>query len=75
MASQISAPFIDEMYEAARRKGALGGKLLGAGGGGYLLIYAPFEKKRGVIQALERLGGQMVDFDFELEGVRSWEVR
>jgi len=75
MASQISAPFIDEMYEAACRKGALGGKLLGAGGGGYLLIYAPFEKKRGVIQALERLGGQMVDFDFELEGVRSWEVR
>ena len=75
MASQISAPFIDEMYQAACRRGALGGKILGAGGGGYLLIYAPFDKKRGIIQALEKLGGQMVDFDFELEGVRSWEVR
>ncbi len=75
MASQISAPFIDEMYEAACRKGALGGKILGAGGGGYLLIYAPFDKKYRIIQALEKLGGQMVDFDFELEGVRSWEVR
>jgi len=75
MASQISAPFIDEMYEAARRRGALGGKILGAGGGGYLLIYVPFEKKHRIIQALEKLGGQMVDFDFELEGVRSWEVR
>ncbi len=75
MASQISTPFIEEMYEAARRRGALGGKILGAGGGGYLLIYAPFERKQRIIQALEKLGGQMVDFDFELEGVRSWEAR
>jgi len=75
MASKITAPFIDEMYGAALKRGALGGKILGAGGGGYLLIYAPFDKKQGVAKDLERLGGRMVDFNFELEGLRTWEVK
>ena len=75
MARQITAPFIDEMYQAARRKGALGGKILGAGGGGYLLIYAPFERKHGITEELRKLGGQMVDFDFEFRGLRTWEIR
>jgi len=75
MASKITAPFIDEMYEAALSGGALGGKILGAGGGGYLLIYAPFDKKRAIAKELERLGGRMVDFNFEFEGLRTWEVK
>ena len=75
MASKITAPFIDEMYEAALSGGALGGKILGAGGGGYLLIYAPFDKKRAIAKDLEKLGGRMVDFNFEFEGLRTWEVK
>ena len=75
MASKITAPFIDEMYETALKKGALGGKILGAGGGGYLLIYAPFDKKQAIAKDLERLGGRMVDFNFEFEGLRTWEVK
>ena len=75
MASKITAPFIDEMYEAACKKGALGGKILGAGGGGYLLVYAPFNRRHIIAEELERLGGQMVTFDFEFKGLRTWEIR
>ena len=64
MASKITAPFIDEMYEAALNRGALGGKILGAGGGGYLLLYAPFDKKQAIATDLEKLGERMVDFNF-----------
>jgi len=75
MATKITTPLIDEMYEVARKKGALGGKILGAGGGGYLLIYAPFNKRHTITQELKRLGGQIVDFDFEFRGLRTWKIR
>jgi len=75
MASKITAPFIDEMYGAACKKGALGGKILGAGGGGYLLVYAPFNRRHIIAEELERLGGKMVTFDFEFKGLRTWEIR
>lgn len=73
-ASQITTPAIDELYETARRAGALGGKLLGAGGGGYMLLYCPFEAKPLVSRAVERIGAQVVDFDFEFAGLQSWGV-
>jgi D-glycero-alpha-D-manno-heptose-7-phosphate kinase len=75
MADKISAPFIDEMYRVARKTGALGGKILGAGGGGYLLIFAPFNRRHMIAEELERLGGKIVNFDFEFKGLRTWEIR
>ncbi len=75
MTTKITTSLIDEMYEAVCKKGALGGKILGAGGGGYLLIYAPFNKRHIIAEELKRLGGQIVDFDFELRGLRTWEIR
>lgn len=69
----ITTPQIDEMYQVGRREGALGGKILGAGGGGYLLLYCPFDRKHVVAAALERLGGQVVDFGFEPRGLQTWE--
>ncbi len=75
MAKKISTPSIDEMYEAACKGGALGGKILGAGGGGYLLIYAPFNRKHIVAEELQGLGGEIVDFEFEFKGLRTWEIR
>jgi len=69
----ITTPQIDAMYEAGRKGGALGGKILGAGGGGYLLLYCPFDRKHVVAAALEQLGGQVVDFGFELRGLQTWE--
>lgn len=52
LADAISAPEIDEVYERARKAGARGGKLLGAGGGGFMLVCADPDKKDGVAEAL-----------------------
>lgn len=70
----ITTPQIDAMYETARREGAIGGKILGAGGGGYLLLYCPFDRKHLVAAALEQLGGQVVDFGIESRGLQTWEL-
>jgi len=57
LASSITSPAIDALYDAGLHAGALGGKLLGAGGGGYLLFIVPPEQKRDVMSALRHLGG------------------
>lgn len=75
MAAQISDPHIDEIYESARKHGALGGKISGAGGGGYMFFYCQFDRKHVVAEQLERVGAQVVDFNFDIEGLQTWEVR
>ncbi len=75
MASQITTSTIDVMYDAARKHGALGGKILGAGGGGYLLVYCPFDRKHIIAEQLEKLGGQVVEFTFDFHGLQTWEAR
>ncbi len=72
LASSISNPQIDALYAAAREAGAWGGKILGAGGGGYLLVAVPFTRRSEVAHALESLGGKMTDFQFDQGGVRTW---
>ena len=66
LASQISNDTIDELYSKARAAGALGGKITGAGGGGFLLLYCPHEFQNAVRQALEPL--QELPFRFEHDG-------
>jgi D-glycero-alpha-D-manno-heptose-7-phosphate kinase len=63
LASQISNSAIDAMYEAAMKAGAIGGKITGAGGGGFLLLYCPYEKREAVRDALSSL----VELPFQLE--------
>ena len=75
LAKEISNSTIDTLYECARANGALGGKILGAGGGGYLLVYCEFHKKHVIAEELEKLGGQVVEFTFERHGVQTWEVK
>lgn len=74
MARQITNPTIDTLYQTAREYGALGGKILGAGGGGYLLVYCPFDQKHTIAEQLENLGGQVVEFTFDFHGLQTWEV-
>lgn len=62
---------IEQMLDVARGAGASGGKICGAGGGGYLLISAPPERQGEVRGALESLGGQMAPFEFDPRGVRA----
>lgn len=66
--AKISTDSIDILYERGIKAGALGGKLLGAGGGGFLLFYVPNEKKKNVMRELKDL--MYVPFEFEEEGTR-----
>lgn len=71
---KITDQAIDEMYDQAKKSGAIGGKLLGAGGGGYVLLFCEFGKKHIVAERLEKMGGQIIDFAFDLRGMQTWEV-
>lgn len=74
MSPKITNPQIDEMYEESRRHGALGGKITGAGGGGYLLVYCEYEKKHKVSEALKKIGGIPTEFGFEFSGLQTWRM-
>ncbi|MEI6493135.1 MAG: kinase [Verrucomicrobiota bacterium] len=66
LSSAVTTSAVDEAYALARGAGALGGKLLGAGGGGFLLVFAPPERRRHVEKALSHF--LHVPFDFEPSG-------
>lgn len=66
--NKVSTSGIDDLYEKAMAAGALGGKLLGAGGGGFLLFYVPEENQPGVAKAMDNL--MRVPFEFENGGTR-----
>lgn len=68
LTEKISNPSIDAIYESAIRGGALGGKLLGAGGGGFMLVFAPPEKQATVRGALDGL--LEIPFKFEFAGAQ-----
>ncbi|HMO57664.1 MAG TPA: GHMP kinase [Roseiflexaceae bacterium] len=70
LASGVTNPLIDGAYEAARQNGAIGGKITGAGGGGFLMLYCHEEHQDAVRSALEALRLQQVRFAFEFEGSR-----
>jgi len=70
LSDKISDPFIDEVYETARKNGAIGGKVIGAGGGGFLLFYCPKEKTK-LVAAMEKMGLKATWFAFEHEGVKN----
>lgn len=73
--SQISNNALDDVYNHARANGALGGKLLGAGGGGFFLFFVPANTKNRLMSAMQEIGKRTVPFRFEQEGLRSWSVR
>lgn len=68
LSSQVSSSFIDEIYENAKNAGAIGGKLIGAGGGGFLLLFVPPAKQKKVRDNLKKL--IYVPFRFESQGSR-----
>jgi D-glycero-alpha-D-manno-heptose-7-phosphate kinase len=68
MASGVSSPHFDEIYERGRAAGAVGGKILGAGGGGFFLFYVEPGRRQAVINALREL--RQVDFRLERQGTR-----
>lgn len=71
----ISSSDLDAIYDQAMAAGALGGKLLGAGGGGYFLFFAPPFGRHQICQALQASGFQTDRIMFEEEGLQAWKVR
>ena len=66
---------MDEIYNFAISNGAIGGKLLGAGGGGYFLFYVPTFKKLSLSSALKNKGLEIESFTFDDVGLRNWITR
>jgi D-glycero-alpha-D-manno-heptose-7-phosphate kinase len=74
MSNRISNPLIDELYEEARKRGALGGKITGAGGGGYMIFYCGFEQRHKVAERLRVMGVIPTEFAFEVNGLQTWRT-
>ena len=75
MAKGISNAKIDELYAAAKEAGALGGKMSGAGGGGFMLFVCDPLRRYAVQEALRKTGSQLVNLTFVEPGVRTWTLK
>lgn len=74
MAANISNSSIEEVYVAAKKAGATGGKISGAGGGGFMIFYCPGNCRYKVIETLEKFGGSVKHYQFAQSGLNTWTV-
>src|ERR1044072_1373225 len=74
MAEGISNTLMDEIYEAAKKAGATGGKISGAGGGGFMTFYCPANSKYKVIERLNEFGGFVKNYQFVDHGLTTWSI-
>lgn len=74
MAKGISNQQLDDIYEAVRQAGASGGKISGAGGGGFMIFYCPGNTRFKVTAALEQFGGQLKRYHFTHHGLHTWSL-
>ena len=74
MASNISNSRIEEIYESTKKAGATGGKISGAGGGGFMIFYCPGNTRYQVIEELKKFGGEVKNYTFTKYGLSSWSV-
>lgn len=72
MAANISNSRIDELYDTAIKAGATGGKISGAGGGGFMIFYCPGITRFQVMNELQKLGGRFRNYQFTKQGMTSW---
>ncbi len=74
MAAGITTEKLDEIYEAALKAGATGGKISGAGGGGFMFFYCPNNSRHRVIDALRKYGGEVQRYEFTVHGLNTWTI-
>ena len=72
MAQNISNSKIEEIYEAAKNAGATGGKISGAGGGGFMIFYCPGNAHHAVVEELKKFGGEIKNYTFTKYGLTTW---
>lgn len=75
MASGISNPIIDHIYDTAINAGAIGGKISGAGGGGFMMFFTEKTNRYPVVKALEDLGGKVENYEFTNSGLFAWTLK
>ncbi len=75
LSSKISNKNIENFYLTSRKFGVIGGKLLGAGGGGHLLLFCEPDKKFQIIQEMEKIGGKIVRFHYNPKGLETWKIK
>ncbi len=75
MAHNISNSSIEEIYEAAKKAGATGGKISGAGGGGFMTFYCPLNTRYKVMETLSSFGGQIKPYQFTKQGLTTWTTQ
>lgn len=75
MAHNISNNMIDEIYDAAKKAGATGGKISGAGGGGFMTFYCPLNTRYRVMETLSNFGGQIKPYQFTKQGLITWTTQ
>lgn len=75
MATGISNPVIDNIYDTAINAGAIGGKISGAGGGGFMMFFTEKTKRYAVVKALEELGGEVKRYEFTNNGLFAWTLK
>jgi D-glycero-alpha-D-manno-heptose-7-phosphate kinase len=76
VSTKISNEQIELLYETAKNNGAIGGRILGAGGGGHMLFYVKdIVNRKPLISALVSLGASHVPFGFEDDGIQTWAVK
>lgn len=74
MAANISNSKIEEIYDAAKKAGASGGKISGAGGGGFMIFYCPGNARYKVIESLNKFGGEVKQYSFTKYGLSTWSA-
>ena len=74
MAEGISNNMMEELYDTAKKAGATGGKISGAGGGGFMIFYCPGNTKYHVVNALEKFKGKCWQYQFVDHGLVSWTI-
>ena len=74
MAEGISNPWIDEIYQAAMDAGAEGGKVLGAGAGGFMVFFCPDAHRGRILQALSKFNGRIQNYQFVKDGLKQWKI-
>lgn len=74
MAEGISNQLMEDIYHAAIKSGATGGKISGAGGGGFMIFYCPANTKYAVIKSLDKFGGRFRNYQFVEHGLKTWTI-
>jgi len=75
LTDSISTPYIEKLFSKLKQSGGIGGKILGAGGGGHIFFLCPPEKRNYLFQTIDKTRSQNIKFNFEDNGLQTWMIK